>query len=288
MSVTHHQHSVLLEQVFSLINEKVDASESNKVIQFGNLLFKTMSFDDLDGRSDSDLYGAILSLWKLLQNKKNGEPSIKVFNPEISKHGWQSSHTVIQIIVDDMPFLADSIRMAIIRLNISSHLILHSPMHFKRDARGKVEGFVDKSERNDKHSSETVFLIEIDRQSRPEFVKELTRELHSVVSEVSLSVADWQPMREKLTEITKSFDKSNSKASAAVKSQGKTFLNWLNDHNFTLMGYRYYHVKAIEGDHRWCPVDDSSLGLMKNSISARERVLANVPGSARNASAWWW
>lgn len=282
MSVTYHQHSVLLEQVFSLINEKVDVSESNKVIQFGKQLLKTTSFDDLDGRSDSDLYGAILSLWKLLQSKKNGEPSIKVFNPEIAKHGWQSSHTIIQIIVDDTPFLVDSIRMAINRLNITSHLILHSPMHFSRDNSGKVAEFLDKTERAANNCSETVFLIEIDRQSRPEFVKELTEELHSVVSEVSLSVADWQPMREKLTEITKNFVKSKSKASAAVKSQGKTFLNWLNDHNFTLMGYRYYSVKPIEGDYRWCPQDDSSLGLMKNSISSRERVLSNVPASARD------
>lgn len=282
MSVTHHQHSVLLEQVFSLINEKVDASESGKIIQFGKLLMKTMSFDDLDGRSDSDLYGAILSLWKLLQSKKNGEPSIKVFNPEIAKHGWQSSHTVIQIIVDDTPFLVDSIRMAINRLNITSHLILHSPMHFTRDNNGMLADFVEKSERETIHCSETVFLIEIDRQSRAEFVKDLTEELRSVVSEVSLSVADWQPMREKLSEISENFAKSKSKASAAVKSQGKTFLNWLNDHNFTLMGYRYYSVKAIEGDHRWCPHDDSSLGLMKNSVSARERVLSNVATSARD------
>ena len=282
MSVTYHQHSVLLEQVFSLINDKVDVSESNKVIQFGKLLLKTTSFDDLDGRSDSDLYGAILSLWKLLQGKKDGQPSIKVFNPEIAKHGWQSSHTIIQIIVDDTPFLVDSIRMAINRLNITSHLILHSPMHFNRDSDGKVAEFLDKSERAVESYSETAFLIEIDRQSRPEFVKELTEELHSVVSEVSLSVADWQPMREKLTDITNNFVKSKSKASAAVKSQGKTFLNWLNDHNFTLMGYRYYSVKPIEGDYRWCPQDDSSLGLMKNSISSRERVLSNVPASARN------
>lgn len=282
MSVTNHQNSVLLEQVFSLINEKVDASESNKVIQFGNLLLKTMSFDDLDGRNDSDLYGAILSLWKLLQSKKNGVPSIKVFNPEIAKHGWQSSHTVIQIIVDDTPFLVDSIRMAINRLNITSHLILHSPMHFTRDKTGNVADFVDKVERQEKHFSETAFLIEIDRQSSSEFLKDLTEELRSVVSEISLSVADWQPMRNKLTEITKNFPKSKSKASKDVKSQCATFLNWLNDHNFTLMGYRYYSVNAIEGDHRWCPVDDTSLGLMKNSISTRERLLSNVPTSARD------
>ncbi len=281
MTVNHHQHSVLLEQVFSLINEKVDPSQADKVIQFGNLLLRTMSFDDLDGRSDSDLYGAILSLWKLLQQKKSSGPCIKVFNPEIAKHGWQSSHTIIQIIVDDMPFLVDSVRMAINRNNITSHLILHTPMHFIRNKNGEVIEFVEKGQRNIEHNSETVFLIEIDRISDAKDLKKLVQELKSVVSEVSLSVQDWQPMRDKLTEITKNFDKSNSKASSNVKAQGKTFLNWLNDHNFTLMGYRYYNVQAIEGDHQWCPVDDSSLGLMKNSISTRVRLLSNVPANAR-------
>lgn len=282
MSVTNHQHSVLLDKVFSLINEKVDASQSNQVIQFGSLLLRTMSFDDIHGRSDSDLYGAILSLWQMLQTKQIGQPSIKVFNPEIAKHGWQSSHTIIQIIVDDMPFLVDSMRMAINRLDITAHLILHMPMHFKRNKQGNVVDIVDKSKRTEEHSSETVFLIEIDRQSHAEFIDNLTEELRSVVSEVSLAVADWQPMRKKLAELTKNFSKSNSQATEEVKSQGETFLNWLNDHNFTLMGYRYYDVKAVEGDYRWCPDDQSSLGLMKNSISSRARLLSNVAATARD------
>ena len=282
MTVTHHQHSVLLEQVFSLINEKVDDNDAQLVQQFGQLLFKNMSFDDLVGRSDSDLYGSILSLWQQLQDKREGTPLIKVFNPEIAKNGWQSSHTIIQIIVDDMPFLVDSVRMAINRLHITSHLILHTPMHFKRDKRHRVSEFVNPEARKEEHYSETVFFIEIDRQSRAEDIKKLTDELHSVVSEVSLSVKDWQAMREKLADITKQSDKSLSKANKEVKSQGKTFLNWLNDHNFTLMGYRYYSVVAIEGDHRWVPDNDSSLGLMKNSVSDKERLLSQMPATARD------
>ncbi len=283
MSVNQQHHSVLLERVFKLISEKIDTKRSDKVMQFANLILKTMSFDDLAGRSDSDLYGAILSLWQLLENRSLNEPSIKVFNPEIAKHGWQSSHTIIQVIVDDMPFLVDSIRMAINRLNITAHLILHTPMHFARGNDGKVAHFVDSEDKNDEHSSETVFLIEIDRQSRPKDIKALTEELKSVVSEVSLSVSDWQPMRDRLSEITNSFDKTNSKTGNSVlDAQAKTFLHWLNDHNFTLMGYRYYKVIAIEGDHRWCPINDSSLGLMKNSISDRERLLSNVPANARD------
>ncbi|MFC4699467.1 NAD-glutamate dehydrogenase [Glaciecola siphonariae] len=282
MTVTHHQHSVLLEQVFSLINEKNKAKDAHLIGQFGQLLFKNMSFDDLNGRSDSDLYGTILSLWQQLQEKQAGTPLIKVINPEIAKHGWQSSHTIIQIIVDDMPFLVDSIRMAINRLHITSHLILHTPMHFKRDQSNRVVEFVEQGSREQEHRSETVFFIEVDRQSKAEYIKQLTDELHSVVSEVSLSVSDWQPMREKLAAITKQVDKTVSKSPDDVKAQSKTFLNWLNDHNFTLMGYRYYKVTAIEGDHRWIPDNDSSLGLMKNSVSDKERLLSQMPATARD------
>ncbi|MBT1449689.1 NAD-glutamate dehydrogenase [Glaciecola sp. XM2] len=282
MTVNHHQHSVLLDQVFALINEKVDPQESNLVSQFAHLLYKNMSFNDLSGRSDSDLYGAALSLWRQLQEKHTGEPLIRVFNPEIAKQGWQSSHTIIQIIVDDMPFLVDSVRMAINRLQITSHLILHSPMHFNRDANKKVIDFVDGESRNKAHCSETVFFIEVDRLSRATDIKKLTDELHSVVSEVSLSVSDWQSMREKLAQITKSFDSSKSDSCSEETLQAKTFLNWLNDHNFTLMGYRYYDVKAIEGDHLWVSDNDSSLGLMKNSISDKERLLSQMPASARD------
>ena len=282
MSVTKHQDSVLLERVFSLIDEKVSSGEAPLIKQFGRLLFKNMSFDDLVGRSDSDLYGATLSLWRIMQTNDTATSVIKVFNPEISKHGWQSSHTIIEIIVKDMPFLVDSVRMVINKLGISAHLLLHSPMHVKRDATHKLLEFVDSQAKQKGVSSDTVFLVEIDRQTKASDIRHLREELLSVVDEVSLAVADWQPMRTKLGEITKGFEKSNSPASLSVKSQSKTFLNWLNNHNFTLMGYRYYKVNAVQGDYQWIPDNKSSMGLMKNSISDKQRLLSSLSPSARD------
>lgn len=281
MTTTAHNTSVLLEQVFTLVSKKAKEKDAENIAKFGRLLLKNISHDDLQGRSESDLYGAVMSLWQQMKEKKNTAPIIRVFNPDIAKHGWQSSHTVIEIIVDDSPFLVDSIRMALNRMNFDAHLLLHSPMYIERNRHNNVISLSDKSDLSDKATAETVFLIEIDRQNNEDQIVALTDELHSVVNEVSLAVSDWKPMREKLAEITKAFDKSKSKADKATKLQTKTFLNWLNDHNFTLMGYRYYTVKAIEGDHRWVPENDTSLGLMKNSINDRVRLLSNVPASAR-------
>lgn len=284
MTVTNNQHSVLLENVFKLINKKVDKAHSSLVEQFSRLLFKNISIDDLEDRNDSDLYGATLSLWNEFAKYDAEKPKIRVFNPEISKHGWQSSHTIVEIIVTDMPFLVDSVRMTLNRLNITAHLLLHSPIYLKRDEKNTVVEFLDSKSRAKDLKRETVFLVEVDRQTSKKALNNLATELLSVADEVSLAVADWQPMRERLSAIIKEFPNSNCPASESELKQATQFLSWLNDHNFTLMGYRYYDVNPIEGDYRWTPRNDSSMGLMKNSISDRERVLSRMPQSAQKES----
>lgn len=141
MTVTSQRHSVLLDNVFALIDKKVDTKQKSLVQQFGRLLYKNISSDDLENRNDSDLYGATLSLWNGLAKFDNTSPYIRVFNPEIAKHGWHSSHTIVEIIVSDMPFLVDSVRMLLNRLNITSHLFLHSPIGIKRSKANKSRSF---------------------------------------------------------------------------------------------------------------------------------------------------
>lgn len=281
MTVANNQHSVLLENVFQLIRDKVDKSHNQLVEQFASILFKNISKDDLEGRNDSDLYGATLSLWNALAKFDQSSPVIEVFNPELSKHGWQSSHTIVKIIVKDMPFLVDSVRMALNRQGITAHLLLHTPLTLKRDTKHQLKDFLSASSKAKDAKKETIFLVEVDRQTSADDLQQLSDELHSVVEEVSLAVADWQAMRQKLEDVIKDYDKQPCPASKAEKEQAHNFLKWVIDHNFTLMGYRHYDAKAIEGDHRWLADNDSSLGLMKNSIRDRNRVLSNLPDSAR-------
>lgn len=282
MTVASSQHSVVLENVYKLINKKVDKNQAPLVEQFAKLLFRNISTDDLDNRNDSDLYGASLSLWNDFVKYDSSEPKICVFNPAIERHGWQSSHTIVEIIIADKPFLVDSVRMTLNRLGITPHLLLHCPIKLKRDAQSKITSFLDADTKS--KTRETVFLIEVDRQTSKKALDKLASELLSVVDEVSLSVADWQAMRDKLSEIIKDFDNHNCAGADFEIKDAKQFLSWMYDHNFTLMGYRYYDVNAIEGDYRWSPINDTSLGLMKNSINDRERIISNLPQSARKES----
>jgi glutamate dehydrogenase len=274
-----NQHSVLLDNVYTLIRKKVDKRQAQLVEQFARSLFNNISRDDLENRVDSDLYGASLSLWNEFSDYHDSEPFIRVFNPEISKHGWQSSHTIIEIITEDMPFLVDSVRMAINRLSITAHLLLHSPIAVKRDKSHMVESLLDTKKEG--HGKQTIFLIEIDRQTSKKALQDIEKELHSVLDEVQLAVSDWMPMKNKLKEIIAGYDKQPCPAGQEAQKQTHAFLRWISNENFTLMGYRHYQAKAIEGDHRWIADNDSSLGLMKNSVSNRERLLSKLPLSAQ-------
>jgi glutamate dehydrogenase len=284
MNLNTQCQSVLIDNVFSLMDKKIATNKVGMLKQFATMLYRNMSGDDLQNRDDSDLYGATVSLWNYFETFDKSTPHIRVFNPEIEKHGWQSIHTIIEVIVTDMPFLVNSVRMCLNRLNITSHLFLHSPLRIVRDEGHTIKEWANTSEHANSSPKETVFLIEIDRQDSAQAVTSLTTELKSVLDEVTLAVCDWKPMSKKLSEVVDNFTQQPSPANQAIKEECHTFLKWVHDHNFTLMGYRHYSVLAIEGDFRWVPDNDSSLGLMKKSISDRERLLSNLPASARDVA----
>ena len=81
--------------------------------------------EDLAERDLADLYGAALSHLHFARKREPGRAKVRVFNPTIEEHGWQSTHTVIEIVNDDMPFLVDSVTMEVNRHGLTLHLIVH-------------------------------------------------------------------------------------------------------------------------------------------------------------------
>ena len=67
--------------------------------------------EDLAELDPLDLYGAALAHWSFARQREPGAASVRVYNPDFEQHGWQSAHTVVEIVTDDMPFLVDSTTM---------------------------------------------------------------------------------------------------------------------------------------------------------------------------------
>ena len=73
------------------------------------LLSATWRPDDLAERDPLDLYGAALAQLRSAELRQPGEVKLRVYNPKLEQNGWQSTHTVVEIVNDDMPFLVDSV-----------------------------------------------------------------------------------------------------------------------------------------------------------------------------------
>ena len=285
MALVNGSPSVILNNVTKLIYQKVDKKTAALIEKFTDLLYGNISTLDLAHRNDSDMYGATLSLWSSLNEHKDEAPVIHVFNPSVSKNGWKSSHTIIEVIVKDMPFLVDSIRIALNRLGLSPHLMLNAPLKIIRDKKLEVTDLVSIVDGKFKATSEeTIFLIEIDRQESQSELDSIKSELLSVVEDIRLAVNDWQPMLKRLTDVIGETQKAKLPSDKKAKEDTLEFLTWLSKNNFTLMGYRSYNVNAVKGDISLEADMDSSLGLMKNSNGTKARLVSSLSETGREVA----
>ncbi|GIA86656.1 hypothetical protein VCSRO89_2197 [Vibrio cholerae] len=269
---------VLLEKVYQLIQDKLELAQQPLVTQLGQHLFSNISQDDLVERNESDLYGAVLSLWHHINEKKADERSVRVFNPTVSRQGWQSTHTIVEIVLPDSPFLVDSIKMALSRLGLASHLMLNGPAHIARHDDGSI-----KSINQGEGQLTSMFHIEVDRLSSKEEMTELKNELLDILHDTALVVKDWKPMATKLEQVINQLeaDKKQIPVEAERLQETIQFLRWLGNHNFTFMGYKEFDLVEKNGDTELTPTKDTGLGLFSDNERVRSVKLSQFPDSAR-------
>lgn len=270
--------SVLLENVVGLIHSNLAKEEAILVERFAHTLYGTLSRDDLNARTDSDLYGAIISLWNSLNRNQANASFSRVFNPVQSTHGWQSIHTVVEMVQPDMPFLVDSITMAFNRLGVTSHLLIHVPLGIRRDEQGRVVELRSLSDAKADDERIAVFYMEVDNLTSNDEIGQIESEIASVVEDVKASVDDWEPMRDKLADTVASMRKKHK---SGLQKEATEFVDYLLDHHFTLLGYRRYDLKTVAGDIELVPQMDTSLGMMRSNSDAKHLMLSELPEAAR-------
>src|SRR6202011_3080800 len=111
--------------------------------QFVRQYYHWVPAEDLADRSPLDLYGAAIAHWNLCQRRAPGEIKVRVYNANFEQDGWQSPHTVVEIVTDDMPFLVDSVTMELAREGYAINLVLHPVIRVRRDADGHLIDVVE-------------------------------------------------------------------------------------------------------------------------------------------------
>ncbi|WED23165.1 NAD-glutamate dehydrogenase [Vibrio sp. JC009] len=270
---------VLLEKVYQLIQDKLETGQKPLVAQLAKHLFSHISQDDIIHRNDSDLYGAIISLWHHISETETDDMSVSVFNPTVSRHGWQSTHTIVEIVIPDSPFLVDSIKMALTRMDLTCHFILHGPTQIETDESGSVLSL-----NSGKGEMRSLFHLEVDRLGTKEERSELKAEIEKVLADTRLVVNDWKKMTKKLSDVINEIEKQKSQLPVPKEQVEETlqFLRWMGDHNFTFMGYKSFDVVEQKGELQLKPTEDEGLGLFSVSRRVRSVKFSEFAESARS------
>jgi glutamate dehydrogenase len=249
-----------LEEVLKLVQAKVPAAQRNTIAAFVQRYYGQVDPEDLAERAPADLYGAALSHWNFARRRDPVHARVRVFNPSIEEHGWQSTHTIIEIVNDDMPFLVDSVTMEVNRHGLTLHLIIHPIVAVVRDADGTLAGVADDAEGAQR---ESMIHVEVDRIVDPAKLDELAADIVRVLDDVRAAFEDWKKMRDRVGAILEENEKRAPPLPPDELAEGRAFLSWLANDHFTFLGYRRHELVVIGGNDALKIVSGSSLGILR-------------------------
>ena len=253
--------------------------EAQRQTSFVGAYFENTDPQEIAVRGPATLYAIANAHWRLLDAPHAAsEARLRVFNPTLAEDGFVSEHTVVQIVHDDMPFLVDSVTMAINRNGRTAHWIVHPLMSVARDAAGRVASagsVAAAGALGQKYPIESLILVECDRIVSAAERQALAQELTRVLGDVRSSVQDWPAMLERVQSVGDAA--KGSPLSADSRQEGIDFLHWLQDRHFTFLGARDYDFKRDASGVRLIACPASGLGILRGSPQTTETLL---PGGA--------
>ncbi|MEJ8866523.1 NAD-glutamate dehydrogenase [Pseudomonas jessenii] len=250
-------------QLQAALAQHISEQALPQVALFSEQFFGIISLDELTQRRLSDLAGCTLSAWRMLERFDHAQPQVRVYNPDYERHGWQSTHTAVEVLHHDLPFLVDSVRTELNRRGYSIHTLQTTVLSVRRGSKGELLEILPKGTQGDDIQQESLMYLEIDRCANTAELNVLSKELEQVLGEVRVAVGDFEPMKAKVQDILTKLDNSQFAVDGDEKNEIKSFLEWLVGNHFTFLGYEEF-VVSDEADGGHIVYDkDSFLGLTK-------------------------
>ena len=275
------QQIELMDEVAALARARVSGEDLDLVLAFVTGYFAGVSPDDLAERKADDLYGAAVAHLNLARRRTPGTPKVRVYNPQVEQHGWQSTHSIVEIVTDDMPFLVDSVRMVLNRRGYTSHLVVHPVLRFSRREDGRIEALLPVDDAREGSIVEAVIHLEADRQTEPEVLDAIEAEVRSALDDVRAAVEDWSAMRERLRASIADLRASPPLVPPEEIEETCAFLEWIENNHFTFLGYGEFRVGKAGGRERYVAEPGTGLGLLRDDRGRAGEAFSNLPPPRR-------
>ncbi|NNJ48719.1 MAG: NAD-glutamate dehydrogenase [Acidimicrobiia bacterium] len=216
--------------------------------------------------SAESLWGQIESVFKFAESRRGDPVAVRVFDPDLEQDGYEAPGTVVDLNVNDSPFIVDSVTAALEQAGQRVVTEVHTVVG---TVRSKAGALLDVTPARGADRREAIQHYQLrDRLDEPARV-ELEKALRGVLGDVQAAVRDFEPMQgivERMKEVAR---EGAGRYSSEIVSESEQFLDWLLDLNFIFLGYREYAITDEDGEPALSVVPGSGLGLLRDTDTSR-------------------
>jgi glutamate dehydrogenase len=180
------------------------------------------------------------------------------------------AHLVVDIVVDDMPFLVDSVTTELNRHEAGITLLVHPLLRVRRDVTGALRAIIGVcgDERDDEGASDGLSDEQIESWIHVELgphrdrvtADHLAADLRRVLEDVRVAVEDQPRMGSAAVVLATSLAQDPDDDAA----EAGELLRWLAKGNFTFLGYREYDLVRTADGTGLRPVPGTGLGILRH------------------------
>ena len=217
----------------------------------------------------------VVGLFAFMNERAPGELAVRAYNPDLEADGWHAAGSVVEVGVEDSPFLVDTVSTEMHVHGLQVRAVVHPVMGVERSEDGRVVAITPA---RGAPRRESVMYFQADRRLDSDALERLRASLVSVLRDLRLAVRDFLPMVERIETMIETAQAAGSRWSADDVQESTEFLQWLTDDSFIYLGYREYQISGSGDDATVSVVPGSGLGVMADE--SRSRFAEPVPVSA--------
>ncbi|MDT8319168.1 MAG: NAD-glutamate dehydrogenase [Xanthomonadales bacterium] len=272
--------AALIENVIAILAERMTKSNATLAVRFVEQSLPRIPLEELQQESPETLATIVGRQLRFMDKKSAGQMLIRIFNPSPDTEGWDSDHTVIEIVNDDQPFLVDSSTLALSELGLGIHLIVHPVIRVSRDAKGRLKNIYPKQ--STEGHAESFMHFQVDRSTDPEQHEEIRLRLERCLEDARLAFQDWRDMEGRALDAEQKLAIWSPQADDLWLKECRQFIRWLLDDHFIFLGTRDYEVIETGDGLELRVIADSGLGILRES----RRTVTSRPLTSLATAAW--
>jgi glutamate dehydrogenase len=273
------------------LNQQIDANYSKTraavLKQFARQYFASTSQTELGKMTEEELFQSLSDAWDFLQERKSARPKIRFVARKLAKDKKRQTGTSIYLLLDDMPFLVDSVRQCLNRIGVVVRNVHNCVLFVERDGKGRANsGRLKKiaQGKSEGHRAEALSCINCAHLTEAQ-VKDVEAEIRAALNHVFAAVSDYQPMCNRARSIQNAL-LANSKFAPVSQDEVKEsseFISWLLDNHFTFLGYEEYRIRNLKQGKVMELQENSLLGVSRLKTDLKKRVnLNSLPSGTAN------